>query len=151
MADQDLGDHLEALDTGLEDLRALTSRALPARRDRRRRLGTMQGLGDGMRDRMVARGRAVRRTDRQLARIARQRRRAANRQLLGARLTLMRLSVAGFFRLYWRVMALMLAMAALAWLAVLAWPYVMAGIETLRDWLMPAPVPAPPPATGTTP
>ena len=109
----------------------------------------MQGLGDGMRNRMVARGRAVRRTDRHLARIARQRRRAANRQLLGARLTLLRLSVAGFFRLYWRVMALMLALAALAWLAVLAWPHAMTAVETLREWLQPAPVPQP--APGTTP
>jgi hypothetical protein len=43
----------------------------------------------------------------------------------------------------------MLALAALAWLAVLAWPHALAAVEALREWLQPASVPQP--ASGTTP
>lgn len=164
-----LGDHLDGMENRLAALRALTGRALPLRRARKARIAAMQTRTDGLRDRMRARAQAVHGTNRRLSDLARRRRRAARHQLLSARLTLAWLVVIGFFRLYWRVMAMALAMAALVWLAWLIWPHAVATIEALRDWLQsvlspatlspaapsaipsPNPTPAPPPAAGALP
>jgi len=151
VAEERLQDHLDRLGTSLEELRGLTGHRLPDRKARKAQIKAMQAMGDRLRDRVWRRGRAVRRTDRQLVRLARRRRRAVNGRLLGARLTLAAAGISGVFRIYWRVMALTVAAGLLVYAIWLIWPYAMDALDSLREMIRPAQTPPPGPAAAPSP